>query len=229
MSAIVWTILALASMALLLWGGVRFVLWLDRAGEASLRRIVEGTLSQAASDASPPVNLSFCAYRSCLAYWVQSHYRMRIPYDTAVVVLRRLHHYTLRWGWPGPAAIIIPWSFLTYGIERWRLRRQLSAGIATGGPVMVENQEKTVFSLSPFLSASEDNPCAEPDDSIAASRGSRSPFRVFIGCICLVLSVPFAVLAIVCAVKKEFDVALGGAIVTAALAWTAYHWIQKRR
>ena len=55
--------------------------WIDRAGRRSLVRIVEETLSQSTTDPSPPVNLSFCAYRSCIIFWSESEYRMSLPYD----------------------------------------------------------------------------------------------------------------------------------------------------
>jgi len=131
----VYFVLLLLSIVASTWGGVRFVLWMDRVGEASLQRIIEAAMAHAATDPSPIVDLSFCTYRTCIAFWSQTQHRISLPYDTASILLKDLHHYTLRWGWLGPAMILLPWSFLLYAFERWRLRRQLRNATEAGrGP-----------------------------------------------------------------------------------------------
>jgi hypothetical protein len=125
--------------------------WMKWAGQKALDRIVEEATARSHTDPSPPVDLSFCAYHCWIIFWTQSHYRARLPYDTAVILLRRLHYFTLRWGWLGPAAIVIPWSLLTYPIEKWRLRRQLAksppATDETTGSAVVSVKETQIHNL----------------------------------------------------------------------------------
>jgi hypothetical protein len=109
--------------------GIFLMLWMHRRGERTAAQIMQEAVAEAASDPSPSVDLSFTAYQGCLHHWVEHPCRLRLPYDTADLLLRRLHWYTLRWAWLGPAAIILPWSIVAYHLERRRLRRQLPVQI----------------------------------------------------------------------------------------------------
>jgi hypothetical protein len=190
--------------------------WMDRVGKASLDRIVGEVVSRSESDSSPPVDLAFCAYRSCIIFWTQVEYRMTLPYDTAILLLRQLHNYTLRWGWLGPAAIIIPWSFLSYGIQRHAIRRQLGKlhGARVARPV--ERSETTVF--SPLVSVRE-----------ATSPETRSIFRVVVGWVCIGLCVLFVISAVAALFQAEYVVAVGGVIAGLIFWLIASEWIRKGR
>jgi hypothetical protein len=198
--------------------------WINHAGRISLDRIVEETISQSETDSTPLVNVSFCAYRSCIIFWIQTEYRMALPYDTARLLLRRLHYYTLRWGWLGPAAIVIPWSFLSYAFERHSLRRQHDEGRAVHEAVVVKSQETTVF--TPLIHVPDD---FQTVPLSAVSKEPRSRFRLVVGWTCVGLCIMFAACGILCLVQKQFDAAIGSIVAVAVFGWTARDWIRKGR
>ena len=131
-------------------------------------------------------------------------------------MLRRLHTYTLRWGWLGPAAIVIPWSFLSYAIERRSIRRQLERDREINDARTAEVQETAVFSPLIYVQT-------------GSAPQQRSLFRVIVGWASIVLCLLFAATGAVLLFQGDFGGAIGGGIAGLVFWWIGRDWIRKGR
>jgi hypothetical protein len=127
-----WTVPALIAFSIVLYGGLGWIIlqgyrWLRRMAEAAHGRAFEGVKVH---DGPGPglVSIRFHTYYGFIAFVRTTEHRFWATPDDARVVLRRLHHFNLIWGFFAHGAILIPIvSYANFLIQRRAIRKQEEA------------------------------------------------------------------------------------------------------
>lgn len=178
---------------------------LYRGYEYLARRSLERRYAdlQIHSDPQPgDVILTYHTYHGFIAWFTQTPHHVALPPADARILLGRLLRFNFMWGFiTYGAAFVPPLSIYNYIVQRRSITRQQ----AIGGYDASETTSTDVHVVE------------------TPAMGNR-----LVGWIAAGLCVVFAISAVMSILEREFEIAIGSALIAALLGWVARDWIGKR-